>query len=73
MGYDDVKIVQSVDETRFKVIEDTCSSGDRNGRVSLRFDTRDVDILPIKDWRAFDMGNKHQKHGFELSEVCFYG
>ena len=33
-------------------------SGDKNGRVTIKFDTREVDILPIKDFRAFDFGDK---------------
>lgn len=73
MGYDDNILGHSTTETRFEVTEDTCTTGDKNGRVTIRFDTRDLDILPLKDWRAYDFGAKHQKHGFELSEVCFYG
>jgi collagen type V/XI/XXIV/XXVII alpha len=73
MGYDDVILGHSATENRFDVVEDTCTTGDKNGRVTIQFNTRDVDILPIKDWRAYDFGAKHQKHGFELSEVCFHG
>jgi len=73
MGYDDMPLTYSPTEKRFEVTEDTCTTGNTNGRVVIRFDTRDLDILPVKDWKSFDFGAKNQKHGFELSEVCFYG
>ena len=44
-------------ETRFEV-EDTCSGAKGTGRVEIDFDTRDVDVLPIKDFRAYDFGEK---------------
>ena len=63
--------------------------GDKNGRVEINFDTRDVDILPIKDFRAFDIGDKvrdslvlrrflilaiqSKRFGFNIEPVCFHG
>jgi collagen type V/XI/XXIV/XXVII alpha len=72
MGYDDAIMGYSSSETRFEV-EDTCSGAKGTGRVEIDFDTRDVDVLPIKDFRAYDFGEKNQRFGFDLSEVCFYG
>merc|ERR1712106_393796 len=60
------------DEQRFTV-QDSCATGDKNGRVEIYFDTRDVDILPIKDFRAFDIGDKSKKFGFTIEPVCFHG
>merc|ERR1711931_124750 len=71
-AHNDDIIGYSPDETRFEV-EDTCHSGDKNGRVTIKFDTREVDILPIKDFRAFDFGDKQKRHGFSITEVCFHG
>jgi len=72
-AHNDEILGYSPTEKRFKVTEDSCTGGDKNGRVVFEFDTRDVDVLPIKDFRAYDFGEKHQKHGFELGQVCFYG
>merc|ERR1712142_1391311 len=71
-AHNDDIIGYSPDETRFEV-EDSCHSGDKNGRVTIKFDTREVDILPIKDFRAFDFGDKQKRHGFSITEVCFHG
>ena len=57
MGFDDVILGYSSSETRFEV-EDTCSGGKGTGKVEIGFDTRDVDVLPIKDFRAYDFGEK---------------
>merc|ERR1719383_1588696 len=71
-AHNDDIIGYSPDETRFEV-EDSCHSGDKNGRVTIKFDTREVDILPIKDFRAFDFGDKQKRFGFSITEVCFHG
>merc|ERR1712088_10009 len=67
-AHNDDIIGYSPDETRFEV-EDSCHSGDKNGRVTIKFDTREVDILPIKDFRAFDFGDKQKRFGFSITEV----
>lgn len=60
-------------ETHLKVISDECKKGKGTGSVILELNTREVDLLPFADYRSFDFGNGHQKHGFELGEVCFVG
>jgi len=60
-------------ESRLKVIKDDCSSGSENGNVQLELNTSDVDLLPFKDYKSGDFGEKNQKHGFVLGEVCFSG
>jgi collagen type V/XI/XXIV/XXVII alpha len=72
-AHNDDIIGYSPDEKRFTIAEDSCASADKNGRVIIKFETREVDILPIKDFRAFDFGDKQKRHGFQISEVCFHG
>lgn len=71
-AYNDDVVSYAPDEQRFTV-QDSCATGDKNGRVEIHFDTRDVDILPIKDFRAFDIGDKSKKFGFTIEPVCFHG
>merc|ERR1719285_986793 len=71
-AYNDDVVSYAPDEQRFTV-QDSCATGDKNGRVEINFDTRDVDILPIKDFRAFDIGDKSKKFGFTIEPVCFHG
>merc|ERR1712106_36564 len=71
-AHNDDVVSYAPDEQRFTV-QDSCATGDKNGRVEIYFDTRDVDILPIKDFRAFDIGDKSKKFGFTIEPVCFHG
>merc|ERR1712242_110009 len=68
MAYNDDVVSYAPDEQRFTV-QDSCATGDKNGRVEINSDTRDVDILPIKDFRAFDIGDKSKKFGFTIEPV----
>jgi len=60
-------------EATLKVIKDTCKDGKGNGEVILELNTRDVDILPLVDYRSKDFGDRNQKHGFSMGQVCFHG
>ena len=48
-------------------------SGIGNGHVILEVRTLDVDLLPLIDYKSYDFGDHAQRHGYELSPVCFSG
>jgi hypothetical protein len=55
------------------VIKDECQSGSGNGKLVLELNTREVDLLPFRDYMSQDFGTNKQKHGYDLGEVCFSG
>jgi collagen type V/XI/XXIV/XXVII alpha len=65
--------VLTADQSIFHVVEDTCKTGQDEGRVVLQIETSNVDILPVMDYKSYDFGHKAQRHGFILDEVCFHG
>jgi len=65
--------VLTADQPIFDVLEDTCKTGQDDGRVVLKIETSNVDILPLIDYKSYDFGQKAQRHGFILDEVCFKG
>lgn len=65
--------VLTYDQPIFTVSEDTCKTGQDEGRVVLEIKTDNVDILPLMDYKAYDFGHKAQRHGFILDQVCFHG
>lgn len=77
LGWNDELISYKANVDKFdyslKVIKDECQSGSGNGKVELELNTNQVDLLPFKDYKSEDFGDKNQKHGFNLGEVCFMG
>jgi collagen type V/XI/XXIV/XXVII alpha len=61
------------DGDNLTVIKDECASGSGSGKLVLELNTREVDLLPFRDYKSMDFGNNKQKHGFDLGEVCFSG
>lgn len=77
LGWNDQSISYTANtdpfQAKFKVIRDDCKSGNGSGKVVLELDTREVDLLPFRDYKSNDFGHGKQKHGYDLGEVCFSG
>jgi collagen type V/XI/XXIV/XXVII alpha len=76
-GHNDNVITYKEDPDLFEphltLLEDGCARGNSNGKVVLELSTREVDLLPFVDYRSKDFGQKKQKHGFSIGQVCFQG
>lgn len=70
-SYDNTEVTYSPEETRFAIAEDSCSGKSSDGQVIVDFNTRDVDILPIVDFKIND--ENAGKYGYSISDICFYG
>lgn len=77
LGWNDQSIGYNASPDPFdsplNVIKDECSSGKGTGKVVVELNTREVDLLPFRDYKSNDFGSKNQKHGYDLGEVCFSG
>merc|ERR1712174_83010 len=77
LGWNDQSLTHISNPDEFEsvltVIRDDCKNGNGNGKVVVELDTTEVDLLPFKDYKSYDFGEKSQKHGFDLGDVCFEG
>lgn len=69
---DDDSILKPDGSRQVKTIIDDCKTKDNQWRkAAFEIETTKLDILPVQDIAAFDIGNAGESHGIEVGPVCF--
>jgi len=69
---DDDSILKPGGSRQVKTIVDDCKKKDNQWRkAAFEIQTTKLDILPVQDIAAFDIGNSGESHGIEIGPVCF--
>merc|ERR1712071_250212 len=59
-------------EMKPRILNDGCMAKDGKWHETVfSFDTKNLDILPILDVAAHDIGDHNEKFGLEIGPICF--